>query len=170
MSTFEHQHPRSIDGRFTTKPRSEAEVALLENRPHYASLAELNAAGYVTDEWSRWQQGGCAAYAIALTDAHPHLKCAVMGRTEAGDGDASQGWSESHWFAHDGRHAYDSAGRHPLPYRGVEADNDYVELDADPEDWGYRDEFDEEDFAAAREHAERHGILTRRPVPLGGHG
>lgn len=160
---------RRSDGRFGTQPLTEAEVHLdVPARPYYGSLDELAAAGYVTDEWSRWQQGGCAAYAVALVDAHPHLRFAVMGRTELGGGDASQGWRETHAFAHDDQYAYDSAGQHPLPYYGIEGGSDYVELDQDPEDWGYRDEFDEEDFAAAREHAARHDIVGRAPVPHGG--
>ncbi|KQP63096.1 hypothetical protein [Nocardioides sp. Leaf285] len=134
----------------------------------YESLAEVAAAGYVTDEWSTWQQGDCAAYATALVDAHPHLRFAVLGCTENGAGDASDGWWETHCFAHDDTYAYDSAGRHPLPYWGIEGTADYAEYNSDPDWYGCRDEFDDKDFAAARAHAERHDILTAAPVPHGG--
>lgn len=170
MSTFEVEHPRAGDGTFAIKAVDEVLVELPAPKaaPFYESLDAVADAGYVTDEWARWQRGLCAAYAVALVDAHPQLRFAVMGQSELGGGDASQGWRENHAFAHDDTHAYDSAGRHPLPYFGIEGDNDYVELDSDPEDWGYRDEFDDDLFVAAREHAARHEILTRDPVPHGG--
>lgn len=99
-------------------------------------LADVEGRGYIVDEWERWQQGSCDVYALALLAQYPHLRFAVMGHTEAGGGDPGEGWMESHYFAHDDEYAYDSAGRHPLPYLGVDADADYAELDAIPDEWG----------------------------------
>lgn len=164
--------PGTNAGSFAPHPRGEADDVRLDEVPsdvRYDSLEEIADAGYVTDEWRRWQQGQCAAYAVALVDAHPDLRFAVIGQTENGDGDATGGWRERHAFAHDDHYAYDSAGRHPLPYLGIEARCDLLELDSDPEDYGYRDEFDDETFAAALAHANRHQILTRTPIPFGGH-
>lgn len=70
------------------------------------SLADLAEAGYVTDEWKRWQQGDCYTYAHALLQLRPDLHL----------GSLDQGM---HLFAHDNTHAYDSAGKHCLPYAGV---------------------------------------------------
>lgn len=134
----------------------------------FDGLPGLTAAGYVTDDWNRWQQGDCGAYAIALTDAHPHLRFAVLGETWDGAGDASGGWSVRHFFAHDDTDAYDSAGRHPLPYYGIRGTCDYVELDSDPDWHGLYEEHTEQDYADARDHAVKHRIVTRDPVPYGG--
>lgn len=70
------------------------------------SLESVAAAGHVTDEWSRWQQGDCYTYAHALLRVKPSLKL----------GSLDQGM---HLFAHDETHAYDSAGKHKLPYTGI---------------------------------------------------
>jgi hypothetical protein len=124
------------------------------------TLADLRAAGYCTDEWSRWQQGQCGTYATALIRKHPGLRFGTAGRTENGGGDASGGWWPAHHFAHDDQHAYDSAGRHPLPYHGVHGDMDYSELDGDPDDWGLPGEegTGPDDLAAALRHAARNRI------------
>ena len=122
-------------------------------------LAGLRERGWCTDEWGRWQQGGCATYALALIRAHPHLRLGVAGLTENGNGDASGGWRLCHVFAHDDTLAWDSAGRHPLPYLGVHDDMDYAELDADPEDWGFPGEATEAVLAAAILHIERNSIF-----------
>lgn len=130
----------------------------------FKGLADLQKAGHVTDEWSTWQQGKCGTYAVALQQEHPHLKFGVLGTTEKGGGDASAGWTPSHFFAHDETHAYDSAGKHPLPYRGVRNQADYHELGHDAEDWGMPDEEGSgpKELQAAREHIRRHGIGPRR--------
>jgi hypothetical protein len=94
-----------------------------------ASLLRLQQRGYCTDEWWRWQQGQCGTYAVALMRLRPQLRFGTHGITRAGGGDASSGWSPEHHFAHDDTYAYDSAGRHPLPYHGVYGDADYCELD-----------------------------------------
>ena len=81
-----------------------------------------------------------------------------------------------HVFAHDDSYAYDSAGRHPLPYLGVNGDGwetDDVRLDQDPKLWLYLDSNGEpywntstdtevkadEMLAKAIDHATRHRIL-----------
>jgi hypothetical protein len=126
-------------------------------------LPALAAGGYCTDEWDRWQQGQCGTYALALLRLDPRLRLGTFGMTDSGDGDASGGWRPAHHFAHDSTHAYDSAGRHPLPYLGIiPGDADYAELDGDPEYWGLPGEADEQDIADARAHARRNRILEGR--------
>jgi hypothetical protein len=125
------------------------------------SLAELSRAGYITEDWHRWQQGQCGTYALALMRMQPGLRLGVSGITENGDGDASGGWRPVHFYAHDDAHAYDSAGRHPLPYHGVHGSLDYHEHDARPDDWSLPDEEStgESDIKTAQDHARRNGIL-----------
>lgn len=109
---------------------------------------ELAQAGYVTDDWDKWQGGGCLEYAHALHQKYPHLG---IGALVEHDGEFTR---EQHFFAHDDDYAYDSAGRHSLPYRGVHDDFDMqsgIDLD----------DFDEPDpnlVAEARQHIDRHGI------------
>ena len=117
-------------------------------------------AGYCIDEWFLWQRGWCRTYAMALIMARPSLRLGVAGYEEHGE--YAPGWWPQHFFAHDDEFAYDSAGRHPLPYHGVDGDFDHVELDTDPEAWG--DVFAEEgtdyvNFVEAVRHSVRNGIL-----------
>jgi hypothetical protein len=125
------------------------------------TLRELNQAGYITEDWQRWQQGQCGTYALALIQMRPGLRLGVSGITENGDGDASGGWRPAHFYAHDDTYASDSAGRHPLPYHGIHGSMDYHEHDASPEGWGIPDEegTDDRDIDAAQDHARRNGIL-----------
>lgn len=115
------------------------------------SLDDLAAAGYNTDEWSRWQGGGCLEYAHALLEKFPHLSAGALYRD---DGEFSD---FQHHFAHDDTHAYDSAGRHPLPYHGVHGDMKMLLND----DLGDYDEPDPDEVAAAHQHIERNGIGPR---------
>jgi hypothetical protein len=134
------------------------------------TLDQLRADGYCTEEWHRWQQGYCGTYAVALAHLDPSLRLGVIGRTQNGDGDASEGWTPSHWVAHDDAYAYDSAGRHPLPYLGLHLGrNDYAEWDAVWDDWCLEDEegTDDDDILAAQAHARRNGILTGEHVAQG---
>jgi hypothetical protein len=70
-----------------------------------------------------WQNGGCAEYALALVEKYPNLTLGVNGAVDMYDPDWEP-WSEepapletvNHVFAHDDTYAYDSLGRHPLPY------------------------------------------------------
>lgn len=59
-----------------------------------------------------WQHGMCDTYALALLELHPQLR---MGSLHDPVTEVDQ-----HYFAHDDQYAYDSIGRHPLPYKGVE--------------------------------------------------
>jgi hypothetical protein len=120
------------------------------------TLAELAGAGYNVDEWHLWQQGYCAAYAAALQQADPALRIGALD-----DG--------SHFFAHDDSWAYDSAGRHPLPYRGVHGQRD-ADLDVELDDWGEPGdsagpEGPEPHIRAALAHITRHRILAGRYGP-----
>lgn len=122
-------------------------------------LADLERAGYCVAEWSRWQQGGCLDYARALLTLDPALR---LGTLRAQDGESSP---ITHYFGHDATHAYDSAGRHPLPYLGVRHDADLmVTDDGDPDD---HDEAVPHDVDDAIAHIVRHGILAGRfgPAP-----
>ena len=113
------------------------------------SLTQLAQAGYVVDEWSRWQQGECEVYAIALIRAFPDLRFATLTNEDR----------QAHYVAHDDTHAYDSAGSHPLPYRGVHDDLPIAHLDDDPEDYfGDIGDYSDEELADAAAHFTRHGI------------
>lgn len=122
------------------------------------TLAELEAEGWVTNEWSTWQQGECYTYALCLMQENPVLRLGML----------MDGW---HWFAHDGEYAWDSAGRHKLPYLGLGSPYDEFgeimrcELD---ERLVYREHFDDgpdPDYVdAALTHIRRHNILTHQGV------
>lgn len=127
-------------------------------------LEHLRQAGYNTDGWSKWQQGHCGTYACALIAKHPHLRFGTMGEKY------EDGWMPTHHFAHDDHYAYDSAGKHPLPYHGIDGHANYNELDSHPDDWGMPraeagPEGSEHHLAEAIEHAERHQIVQGRYGP-----
>ncbi len=63
----------------------------------------------------RWQGGECGTYATALQRTRPSL---MIGAAGGGPGDDEEDWDVEHFFAHDQTHAYDSTGRHELPYSG----------------------------------------------------
>jgi hypothetical protein len=138
--------------------------------PDGYTWAGYEAAGCCTDEWERWNRGGCGTYAVALMRLRPGLRFGTIGRTDLGGGDASGGWWPVHHFAHDDTWAYDAAGRHALPYLGVAPGNDYAELDGDPDDWddgwGLAGGTAAADIAAAQAHARRNRILDRPPSLL----
>lgn len=95
-----------------------------------------------------WQQGLSGSYAIALKQLHPGLRFGIAGYQEL------EGWLPEHYFAHDDNYAYDSLGRHPLPYRGRAGDRDVQQLDEDPADWGIPEEEDRGKYVPlAVEHA-----------------
>ncbi len=118
-------------------------------------LSDLAERGYNTDGWKRWQQGACHSYAKGLIDLAPHLRAGALVD--------SQG-HEQHFFVHDGRHAYDSAGRHPMPYTGVHKDSGLTPL-ADVDLTDYDEDGDESDVEQAKAHAQAHGILEGRYGP-----
>lgn len=123
------------------------------------TLDRLADAGYCTVDWRRWQQGMCGTYAYALIQTDPTLRFGALGESES-DG----GWRLSHHFAHDDRYAYDSAGRHPLPYHGINGHLDLCHLDQHIDDYAPLDEegTDEAEVTDARTHAETHQILHGR--------
>lgn len=114
----------------------------------FSSLSELAKKGHVTDEWSTWQRGGCDTYAHALREVHPHLRYGALQEP----GPEYSGYA--HFFAHDDTHAYDSAGKHPLPYTGIHGGL-IQHLDEDPNDF---DPPEVGDPGKARAHIMRHGI------------
>jgi hypothetical protein len=142
------------------------EDELLTGPEHYQrpepppSLADIRAAGYVTDEWDRWQQGHCGTYAAALMLLRPGLRLGMTGG----------GQDAEHYFAHDGSRAYDSAGCHLLPYLGVLGQAEWCELDAaNPGIWGEPGDGSgpegfEQDIADAMAHARRNRILDMAPA------
>lgn len=115
------------------------------------TLDDLRRTGYVVDEWSRWQQGGCLAYAVALIELRPNLRLGTLAMT---DGEYC---IPAHHFAYDDTYAYDSAGRHALPYRGVTFTADVVMLDEDVNEY---DEVDPVEVLAAKNHCQRHNICS----------
>ena len=125
------------------------------------TLADLAARGYITDDWARWQQGGCGVYAVALTHAVPGLRFATLY-------DADN--VETHHVAHDDTHAYDSAGAHPLPYLGLSPEpGATIELDEDPSDYGLTPD-GMPDFWPALTDAIAHAIRHRIHPALACHG
>lgn len=108
------------------------------------SLVEVEEAGHCIAEWARWQQGGCCTYAVALIELRPHLRFGTLFCDEG---------IPQHHFAHDDEFAYDSAGKHPLPYLGIFGQMEECRLDEEPE-W-YYDIFDENEIPAAKAHAQR---------------
>lgn len=108
----------------------------------------VNGQKFNTDEWERWQQGECGTYAAGLKTLNPKLKVAAANFGE-------------HFFAHDGKHAYDSAGKHPMPYRGVSGKEHWaVEKNVDLGDYGEgHGEAPKADIFMAMKHATRHNIL-----------
>ena len=119
-----------------------------------------------------YQAGLCGTYAAGLIQLRPDLRMGVAGDEKDDDDQLVP----RHYFAHDDHGAYDSAGRHPLPYPGRRS---YSQLDAgDP--WVLDAEHEsraaaEEAIARAQEHAIRHRVLeggapntrpasTRRPA------
>jgi len=103
-----------------------------------------------------YQTGLCGTYAVALMRLRPDLRMGVAG--DAKDDDESV--VPDHYFAHDDHYAYDSTGRHLLPYSGrwrysqLDAADPWV-LDAEHESH----EQAEEAIAGAQEHAMRHRVL-----------
>lgn len=120
-------------------------------------LEDFAAAGLCVDEWATWQQGHCGAYALALIELGGGQPIMGLGVLDGGD----------HFFAHDAAYAYDSAGRHTLPYRGI-VDDAFEEslLGQRPGEWGLGCScLSCDDLRGkARAHITRHGIL------LGMHG
>ena len=102
----------------------------------------------VTDEWERWQQGGCLAYAVALQRLSPALRFGTLNDDD----------SPVHHFAYDDEYAYDSAGRHSLPYRGISGALEYCPNES--ADW--YEEVDENEVRDAQAHAIRNHILEGR--------
>jgi len=67
-------------------------------------------------ENARWQRGACLSYAQALKECDPNLQYGMhFGPNTDPDYPDAQ-WEPLHVFAHDGEFAYDSLGRHALPY------------------------------------------------------
>lgn len=83
-----------------------------------------------------WQQGMCDTYAMALIRLFPYLRLGAITESYESDGDPCE--LERHWFAHDDQHAYDSLGRHNLPYLGIEPAPTYLcRLNISPGDYGW---------------------------------
>ncbi len=119
-------------------------------------LDSVRRAGYATEDYERWQFGKCATYARALMKMRPGLKFGAMGV-----GSVEHKYP-THYFAHDSRYAYDSAGLHLLPYHGITYHADYSDLDQDPHGPGVPPDACEQDIVDAQDHARRNGILAGR--------
>lgn len=131
------------------------------------SLADLNARGFITDDWERWQQGDCGTYAVALLREYPHLRLGGIDFWNFTGPDGEQYDNPGHYVAHDDHYAYDSSGIHPLPYTGVDADGSgrWLPDIGDPEHWGLSEnygecgDYDDGSLADAIRHATTHNIL-----------
>lgn len=150
------REPRGIPtgGQFAAQTRAEPDVPL-------DPLRDLADRGYVIDGFSTWQQGECLTYAQALINANPNLRGATLAEPDGDALDGSTGWTPVHHFAHDDEYAYDSLGRHRLPYHGVGRAGNLVFLDDDLDDY---DEPYDDLLPAAAEHIAAHDILNRTPV------
>jgi hypothetical protein len=126
------------------------------------SLADLTARGYVTEEWSHWQQGNCGGYAAALIHFYPHLR---LGGIDFWNDENAGIDAPGHYVAHDDTYAYDSAGRHLLPYKGVCGSGRWLPDGGDPSDHGLDElhgecgDYDDAERAAVLAHATKHNIL-----------
>jgi len=102
-------------------------------------------------EEARWQRGACLTYAEALKACDPTLRWGIhYGPNTDPDWPEAQ-YEPMHVFVHDEKYAYDSLGRHPLPYdRFVRTE--YRVLASFAEDTDFREDGDEEE---AWEHVER---------------
>lgn len=130
----------------------------------------------IPDRWwehpdiADWQHGLCDVYACALLHMHPQLRLGTLNVEEGGY------VRELHYFAHDDTYAYDSLGRHALPYTGYgENEGDFIcGLDEDPADFWFRnsdgiyvgENGGGEDFdRAVRLIHEQHPWLRETPCP-----
>lgn len=110
------------------------------------------------DAWV-FQQGLCGTYAVALMERYPHLQLGCCVRVNGDE------YGVEHFFAHDECYAYDSLGRHPLPYLGKDRQFDACWTGEHPASWGLpEDEAGPEgpDVALARAHA----FLEAHPPPV----
>lgn len=90
----------------------------------------------------RWQTGDCGAYAVALRQMFPDTHYGVLGYFDG------EFFVPKHHFTHDDEFAYDSLGKHALPYHGV---NGMMDSEYGEEEW-YYDEPHPEDVADAMSH------------------
>ncbi len=77
--------------------------------PPTKSWTRKTAEWYEDPDQADWQHGLCDTYAKAMLDMYPHLKLGILYNEDD---------IEQHYFAHDGKYAYDSIGKHKLPYTG----------------------------------------------------
>ena len=112
---------------------------------------KMVAVGVQKQAFDEWQDENCGLYAQALMQLKPGLRLGIIGGGE-------------HMFAHDDHYAYDSLGRHPLPYEWPKAQDGTNELDADPDDWFYGElhapPADRAKFQAIIERAKQHAIAN----------
>lgn len=120
-----------------------------------SDLDRVAASGGVIDEWRRWNQGQCGIYALALIQLRPALRFGSVCDAEGA----------YHHFAHDDDFAYDSAGRHLLPYLGLfPMPGDFMLLDGCAAFYGLPEDMESEhgaesDIADAIDHIRRHNLL-----------
>lgn len=130
-----------------------------------APMRDLLDRGYIIDEWNTWQQGHCGIYAAALIRNKPGLRLGTVVDRYFDEDDQCTYDNPVHFFAYDDTYAYDSAGRHLLPYTGVHDMGWLCVLDQEPQWYGEEvpvdDEYGEDSdmLTAAWDHATRHSIF-----------
>jgi hypothetical protein len=155
VKLFEHEPGR----RWRIEVHHNRYYELTVPEPELVALADR---GYNITGWKRWQQGGCHAYALGLIEIRSALRFGTIVQREQTGEDTFD--HETHHFAHDDTYAYDSAGRHPLPYLGIDPPPNYhAVLDDDPA--YYDSDIDPDEIAAAVAHADEHRILAGRYGP-----
>lgn len=74
---------------------------------------------HFSNDFDPWQRGACGTYAVALKECDPSLKYGIQyGVEDEPEEEHERGWDKAqHVFVHDDKYAYDSMGRHRLPYK-----------------------------------------------------
>ena len=130
-------------------------LARVTSDPGFRTIMRVASLGLCTDEWSLWNQGQCGIYALALIAWRPTLRF----------GSVCDQNGPYHHFAHDDDYAWDSSGRHTLPYLGLSPEpHDFMELDGNPLEHGLPEDMasangPESDLADATDHIRRNHIL-----------
>jgi len=95
-------------------------------------------------ENARWQRGACLTYAEALKACDPTLRWGIHYGPNTDPDYPEAEYEPMHVFVHDEEYAYDSLGRHPLPYDRFDK-TEYGVIESEAEDTDFREDGDEEE-------------------------